>query len=58
MLHYAMNLPTSVVITGCDSLTLLQQALRGARLSAAERSDVDASGETPKAAEAGKFETV
>src|SRR5882762_1427465 len=26
-LHYSMNLPTSVVITGCDSLTILQQAL-------------------------------
>jgi len=26
-LHYAMNLPTSVVITGCDSLKILQQAL-------------------------------
>jgi uncharacterized protein len=30
-LHYAMNLPTSVVITGCDSLEILQQALRAAR---------------------------
>lgn len=30
-LHYAMNLPTSVVITGCDSLTVLQQALEAAR---------------------------
>src|SRR4029077_20957695 len=30
-LHYAMNLPTSVVITGCDSLTILQQALNAAR---------------------------
>jgi uncharacterized protein len=30
-LHYAMNLPTSVVITGCDSLPILQQALNAAR---------------------------
>jgi len=30
-LHYAMNLPTSVVITGCDSLPILQQALEAAR---------------------------
>jgi aryl-alcohol dehydrogenase-like predicted oxidoreductase len=30
-LHYAMNLPTSVVITGCDSLPILQQALDAAR---------------------------
>jgi aryl-alcohol dehydrogenase-like predicted oxidoreductase len=30
-LHYAMNLPTSVVITGCDSIQILQQALDAAR---------------------------
>ena len=30
-LHYAMNLPTSVVITGCDSLQILDQALQAAR---------------------------
>jgi len=30
-LHYAMNLPTSVVITGCDSLPILEQALKAAR---------------------------
>ena len=30
-LHYAMNLPTSVVITGCDSLPILDQALQAAR---------------------------
>jgi predicted aldo/keto reductase-like oxidoreductase len=30
-LHYAMNLPTSVVITGCDSIQILQQALDTAR---------------------------
>ena len=30
-LHYAMNLPTSVVITGCDSMQILQQALDAAR---------------------------
>ncbi len=30
-LHYAMNLPTSVVITGCESLPILQQALDAAR---------------------------
>lgn len=30
-LHYAMNLPTSVVITGCDSMKILQQALDAAR---------------------------
>jgi predicted aldo/keto reductase-like oxidoreductase len=30
-LHYAMNLPTSVVITGCDSIPILQQAIDAAR---------------------------
>lgn len=30
-LHYAMNLPTSVVITGCDSLQILQQAIDAAK---------------------------
>jgi aryl-alcohol dehydrogenase-like predicted oxidoreductase len=30
-LHYAMNLPTSVVITGCDSMERLDQALDAAR---------------------------
>jgi hypothetical protein len=30
-LHYAMSLPVSVVITGCESLTLLRQALAAAR---------------------------
>jgi len=30
-LHYAMNLPTSVVITGCDSVPVLEQALDAAR---------------------------
>src|SRR5947209_17362336 len=30
-LHYAMNLPTSVVITGCDSLPVLAQARLTAR---------------------------
>jgi predicted aldo/keto reductase-like oxidoreductase len=30
-LHYSMNLPTSVVITGCDAMNILQQALDAAR---------------------------
>jgi aryl-alcohol dehydrogenase-like predicted oxidoreductase len=30
-LRYAMSLPTSVVITGCDSMEILQQALKVAR---------------------------
>jgi predicted aldo/keto reductase-like oxidoreductase len=57
-LHYAMNLPTSVVITGCDSLPILQQALQAARsfqqLSSSEVAALLA--KTAKAAEAGQFE--
>lgn len=30
-LHYAMDLPVSVVITGCDSMPILKQALEAAR---------------------------
>jgi aryl-alcohol dehydrogenase-like predicted oxidoreductase len=30
-LHYVMSLPTSVVITGCESMSILQQALDAAR---------------------------
>jgi uncharacterized protein len=30
-LHYAMNLPTSVVITGCDSMEILESSLHAAR---------------------------
>jgi len=30
-LHYALDLPTSVVITGCDSMPVLEQALHAAR---------------------------
>ena len=30
-LHYALSLPTSVVITGCDSMAMLEQALQVAR---------------------------
>jgi predicted aldo/keto reductase-like oxidoreductase len=57
-LHYAMNLPTSVVITGCDSLPILQQALQAARsFQPMDSSQVAALLEkTAKAAEAGQFE--
>ena len=30
-LHYALNLPTSVVITGCDSMKILDQAIDAVR---------------------------
>jgi aryl-alcohol dehydrogenase-like predicted oxidoreductase len=57
-LHYAMNLPTSVVITGCDSFPILQQALEAARsfqpMSLSQVAVLLA--KTAKAAEAGQFE--
>jgi predicted aldo/keto reductase-like oxidoreductase len=57
-LHYAMNLPTSVVITGCDSLKILQQALDAARSFRPIDSQEMAAllTKTAKAARAGEFE--
>jgi len=57
-LHYAMNLPTSVVITGCDAMEILEQALHAARtfrpMSAGETKALLT--KTARAAEAGRFE--
>ena len=57
-LRYALNLPTSVVITGCDSMKVLNQALQTARsfqpLSASEVKELLA--KTAEAAQSGKFE--
>jgi predicted aldo/keto reductase-like oxidoreductase len=57
-LHFAMNLPTSVVITGCQSLANVQQALDAARsfkpFSAAETAAL--LGRTEQAARNGQFE--
>jgi len=57
-LHYAMNLPTSVVITGCDSLKILQQAIDAARsfrpMASAEVASLLA--KTASAAAKGDFE--
>ena len=57
-LYYPMNLPTSVVITGCDSLAILQQALHAARsFQQMDPSQVAVLlAKTAKAAEAGQFE--
>jgi len=57
-LHYAMNLPTSVVITGCDSLPILQQALAAARSFQPMDSSQVATllAKTATAAKAGQFE--
>jgi uncharacterized protein len=57
-LHYDMNLPVSVVITGCDSLKILQQALDAARsfqpMGKQELAALLA--KTAKAAQSGEFE--
>jgi aryl-alcohol dehydrogenase-like predicted oxidoreductase len=57
-LHFAMNLPTSVVITGCESLANVQQALDAARsfkpLSSAEVAALLT--RTEQAARNGQFE--
>ena len=57
-LHYAMNLPTSVVITGCDSPRILDQALQAARsFKPMTESEVSALlAKTAEAAQAGKYE--
>ena len=57
-LHYSMNLPTSVVITGCDSIPILQQALQAARsFQPMDHSQVAALlAKTAKPGEAGQFE--
>jgi hypothetical protein len=57
-LHYALNLPTSVVITGCESMAMLDQAVEAARtfqpLTTAEVSALLA--KTRDAAMTGEFE--
>ena len=57
-LHYAMNLPTSVVITGCDSVRILQQALDAARSfrPLSENQVAAVLAKTAKAAQSGEFE--
>ena len=57
-LHYAMNLPTSVVITGCDSVAILRQALEAARSFRPMSKEQVASilAKTAGAAKDGKFE--
>jgi uncharacterized protein len=57
-LQYAMNLPTSVVITGCDSLAILRQALDTARgFRPMDKAAVaQLLQKTAEAAKAGKFE--
>jgi tyrosyl-tRNA synthetase len=57
-LRYALNLPTSVVITGCDSMDVLDQAVQAAKgfrpMSAAEVQALLA--KSKRAASRGEFE--
>ncbi|HEX7421990.1 MAG TPA: aldo/keto reductase [Thermoanaerobaculia bacterium] len=57
-LHYSLNLPTSVVITGCDSMKILEQALRAVRtFKPMSKSQVSALlAKTAGAASRGEFE--
>lgn len=57
-LHYAMNLPVDVVITGCESMENLEQALQATRtFQPMKKPDVEALlTKTAKAAKAGEFE--
>ena len=57
-LHYALHLPTSVVITGCDSMPILEQALGAARdFRPMEPKEVEALlAKTAQAAQQGKYE--
>jgi predicted aldo/keto reductase-like oxidoreductase len=57
-LHYALNLPTSVVITGCDSLAILDQAIEAARTFRPMGADEVAAllAKTRQAASRGEFE--
>ena len=57
-LHYALNLPTSVVITGCDSMEILDQAVEAARTfePMTEAAVAALLGKSKKAAARGEFE--
>ena len=57
-LHYSMNLPVSVVITGCDSVKILEQALAAARSFRPLNKDQVAAilAKTANAAKSGEYE--
>src|SRR5664280_2377654 len=57
-LHYALNLPTSVVITGIDSLEILDQALEAVRTfrPLSEQQAASLLARTAQAASSGEFE--
>ena len=57
-LHYALNLPTSTVITGIDSMVILRQALEAARSfkSMSKETVAGLLGRPAEAAATGKYE--
>jgi aryl-alcohol dehydrogenase-like predicted oxidoreductase len=57
-LHYAMSLPVSVVITGCDSMAVLDQAVEAARTyrPLTERARAALLARTADAARSGRYE--
>ena len=57
-LHYSMNLPTSVVITGVDSMPILDQALNAARtFRSMDQTSVQALlAKTSQSAQSGRYE--
>ena len=57
-LHYAMNLPVSTVLTGIDSMEILEQALHAAKtFRPLEKTEIDSLlARTAKPAAAGEFE--
>jgi predicted aldo/keto reductase-like oxidoreductase len=57
-LHYAMSLPTSVVITGCDSVAMVEQAVSAARTfkPMSETQVAALLAKTKSAAQSGEFE--
>lgn len=57
-LHYALSLPTSVVITGCEKMEILDQALEAARtFKPMTRAQVDSLlARTKEVAMTGKYE--
>jgi len=57
-LHYALSMPTSVVITGCERMEILDQAIEAARTfrPLSEQALVDIRARSAKAAAEGRYE--